>query len=293
MKRLVARASSFAFSISAVAETVIMTTSMGKVVIELDEKKAPITVKNFLTYVDKKHYDGTTFHRVVPNFMIQGGEFKLTDGMNTQKEPLAPIKNEANNGLKNLRGTIAMACTSDPNSATCQFFINVKDNPALNFPNNGGRYAVFGKVTKGMKIVDKIKAVKTDRKFLISRGPDGSYAPNKAGDVIPVIADGGIRYSGNITKAITAGASCVMILGLFAGLAESPERTILYHGRTFKVYRGMGSLGAMAKGSSERHRQSDKGPGKLVPEGVEGRVLFITYSVSVQYLLRPAVVCTE
>lgn len=91
---------------------------------------------------------------------------------------------------------------------------------------------------------------------------------------VPIIADGGIRYSGDITKAIAAGASCVMIGGLFAGLAESPGRTILYHGRTFKMYRGMGSIGAMAKGSSERYRQSDSGPGKLVPEGVEGRVPF-------------------
>lgn len=91
---------------------------------------------------------------------------------------------------------------------------------------------------------------------------------------IPIIADGGIRYSGDITKAIAAGASCVMIGGLFAGLAESPGETILYQGRTFKVYRGMGSLGAMAKGSSERYRQSEGGPGKLVPEGVEGRVPF-------------------
>ena len=91
---------------------------------------------------------------------------------------------------------------------------------------------------------------------------------------IPIIADGGVRYSGDITKAIAAGANCVMIGGLFAGLAESPGRTILYHGRTFKAYRGMGSLGAMAKGSSDRYRQSDKSPGKLVPEGVEGRVPF-------------------
>ena len=90
----------------------------------------------------------------------------------------------------------------------------------------------------------------------------------------PIIADGGIRYSGDITKAIAAGASCVMIGGLFAGLAESPGRTILYQGRTFKAYRGMGSLGAMAKGSSERYRQAGEGPGKLVPEGVEGRVPF-------------------
>jgi len=183
MKYLAALAAALTLSLPAFAETVVMTTSMGKIVIKLDEKKAPITVKNFLTYVDKKHYDETTFHRVIPNFMIQGGGFKLADGMNTQKEPLAPIKNEAENGLKNLRGTIAMARTSDPNSATCQFFINVKDNAALNFPNNGGGYAVFGKVTKGMDVVDKIKAVKTGRKFLISRGADGSYAPNKAGDV--------------------------------------------------------------------------------------------------------------
>jgi IMP dehydrogenase len=90
----------------------------------------------------------------------------------------------------------------------------------------------------------------------------------------PVIADGGIRYSGDITKAIAAGAHVVMIGGLFAGLEESPGATILYQGRTYKVYRGMGSLGAMVQGSSERYRQSSNRPGKLVPEGVEGRVAY-------------------
>ncbi|MDA7926062.1 IMP dehydrogenase, partial [Mariniblastus sp.] len=102
------------------------------------------------------------------------------------------------------------------------------------------------------------------------------YEAAKVGDKynIPIIADGGVRYSGDITKAIAAGASVVMIGGLFAGLAESPGRTILYQGRSFKAYRGMGSIGAMVKGSSERYRQSESGPGKLVPEGVEGRVPF-------------------
>lgn len=170
-------------TLSAHAEQVLMKTSMGDIVIELNEAKAPITVKNFLSYVDDKHYDGTVFHRVISNFMIQGGGFKMKNDMPTQAEPKAAIKNEADNGLKNDRGTIAMARTSDPNSATCQFFINVKDNAALNYPNNGGGYAVFGKVVKGMDVVDKIKAVKTDRKFLISRGPNGTYSPNKASDV--------------------------------------------------------------------------------------------------------------
>jgi cyclophilin family peptidyl-prolyl cis-trans isomerase len=134
---------------------------MGDIVIELDEKAAPVTVKNFLTYVEENFYDGTIFHRVIPNFMIQGGGF--TPDM-VQKKTHPPIINEGNNGLKNIRGTIAMARTPDPNSANCQFFINHRDNPSLNYaPNNPG-YAVFGKVVEGMETVDKIAAVKTTRK---------------------------------------------------------------------------------------------------------------------------------
>ena len=135
-------------------------TSQGVIVLELDAAKAPITVENFLGYVKKKHYDATVFHRVINGFMIQGGGFKLEGKELVEKETGKGILNEGKNGLKNERGTIAMARTNDPNSATAQFFINVADNAALDFPNNGG-YAVFGKVTEGMDVVDKIKVVQT------------------------------------------------------------------------------------------------------------------------------------
>jgi cyclophilin family peptidyl-prolyl cis-trans isomerase len=141
-------------------------TSMGDVVIELNEKAAPVTVKNFIRYAEEDFYDGTIFHRVIPNFMIQGGGFKSDM---QQKKTHEPIVNEAKNGLKNNRGTIAMARTNDPNSATAQFFINHKNNDFLNYAGaqNPG-YAVFGKVIEGMDVVDKIAAVKTSQK-----GPHG------------------------------------------------------------------------------------------------------------------------
>jgi len=134
-------------------------TSMGDIVIELNEEAAPVTVKNFLRYVQEGFFDGTIFHRVIPNFMIQGGGF--TAEM-VQKKPHAPIVNEAGNGLKNDRGTIAMARTPDPDGATAQFFINHNNNDSLNYveSRNPG-YAVFGKVIEGMETVDKIAAVKT------------------------------------------------------------------------------------------------------------------------------------
>ena len=135
-------------------------TSKGDIVLELNAAKAPITVENFLDYVKKKHYDATVFHRVINGFMIQGGGFKLEGKELVEKETGKGILNEGKNGLKNERGTIAMARTNDPNSATAQFFINVADNAALDFPNNGG-YAVFGKVIEGMDVVDKIKVVQT------------------------------------------------------------------------------------------------------------------------------------
>ena len=136
---------------------VLMETSKGNIELALDADKAPVTVANFLRYVDEGFYDGTVFHRVISGFMIQGGG--MTEDM--QKKPThEPIKNEADNGLSNKRGTIAMARTSDPNSATSQFFINHKDNPNLDFPNYGG-YAVFGKVIKGMDVVDAIAATPT------------------------------------------------------------------------------------------------------------------------------------
>jgi peptidyl-prolyl cis-trans isomerase B (cyclophilin B) len=140
---------------------VTMQTSMGTITIELDPKKAPETVKNFVAYVKSGHYDGTIFHRVMDNFMIQGGGF--TDKM-VQKPAKNTVKNEADNGLKNMKYTIAMARTSDPHSASAQFFINVADNEFLNFTaptERGWGYAVFGKVTSGMDVVDKIKKVKT------------------------------------------------------------------------------------------------------------------------------------
>ena len=139
-------------------------TSMGDMMIELDAEAAPVTVKNFLEYVDNGFYTGTVFHRVIPGFMIQGG------GMDKDLNPKPnndPIVNEASNGLKNDRGTLAMARTGDPDSATSQFFINHKDNDFLNYtgptPDKIG-YAVFGRVTEGMDVVDAIAAVKTTRK---------------------------------------------------------------------------------------------------------------------------------
>jgi len=140
---------------------VLMETGMGEVVIELFEDKAPETVKNFLAYVEDEHYDGTIFHRVIPTFMIQGGGMS---GMMKEKATGAPIKNEANNGVKNERGTVAMARTMDPHSATAQFFINVEDNEFLNFKaesQEGWGYCVFGKVVEGMEVVDKIRKVRT------------------------------------------------------------------------------------------------------------------------------------
>ena len=141
------------------SNVVKLQTSMGNIVIELDEQAAPVTVKNFLGYVEAGFYDGTIFHRVIPGFMIQGGGF--TEQM-TRKETRDPIINEAKNGLSNMRGTTAMARTSNPNSATSQFFINHSDNEFLNYiDENKAGYAVFGKVTEGMDIVDAIASVKT------------------------------------------------------------------------------------------------------------------------------------
>ena len=147
-------------------------TSMGEITAELDAKNAPVSTSNFVEYARSGYYDGTIFHRVIPNFMIQGG------GMDANLAPKAgarePIRNEADNGLKNTRGTLAMARTSDPNSATSQFFINVTDNGFLDhrskMPSQYG-YAVFGKVTEGMDVVDRIKAVKTGNKNMMQNVP--------------------------------------------------------------------------------------------------------------------------
>ncbi|HKJ51948.1 MAG TPA: peptidylprolyl isomerase [Gammaproteobacteria bacterium] len=141
---------------------VLIETTMGNITIELDMQNAPVTSENFLAYVDDGYYVGTTFHRVIPNFMIQGGG--ITADMQDKPSKRAPIQNEANNGLKNDRGTLAMARTGDPHSATSQFFVNHKDNDFLNFSAEtpqGWGYAVFGKVTDGMDVVDAIAKVPT------------------------------------------------------------------------------------------------------------------------------------
>ena len=150
---------------SASNANVIIETSMGTIVIELDMQNAPNTSENFLTYVDDGYFVGTTFHRVIPNFMVQGGG--LTEDMSDKPSKRAAIQNEANNGLKNDRGTLAMARTGDPHSATSQFFINHADNAFLNFSSEsmqGWGYAVFGKVTEGMEVVDAIAKVPTTSK---------------------------------------------------------------------------------------------------------------------------------
>ncbi len=140
---------------------VTIETSLGAIEVELHEEQAPVSVANFLNYVDQGFFDGTIFHRVIPNFMIQGGGF--TEDMQ-QKATEAPITNEADNGLSNERGTLAMARTNDINSATSQFFINLRDNAFLDHGDRDFGYAVFGKVSAGMEVVDKIAAVATGRR---------------------------------------------------------------------------------------------------------------------------------
>jgi cyclophilin family peptidyl-prolyl cis-trans isomerase len=161
---------------------VTLTTTLGVIEVEVDTEKAPLSAKNFLEYVDAGHFDGTIFHRVIPGFMIQGGGFTSDF---TQKPTRASIKNEAANGLKNGRGTLAMARTNVVDSATAQFFINLKDNDFLNHSSpdpRGFGYAVFGRVTQGMDVVDKIAAV-----------PTGSHGPH--GDVpkTPVVIESAKR----------------------------------------------------------------------------------------------------
>lgn len=151
---------------------VVIQTSLGSIRLLLDFQHAPLSVDNFLEYVDRQHYDGTIFHRVIKGFMAQGGGF---DAAYQKRAVGAPIANEAHNGLKNVRGTVAMARTSDPGSATAQFFINVVDNPFLDHkgtaPHEYG-YAVFGRVVEGMDVVDRIRAVPTG-----ARGPFTKDAP--------------------------------------------------------------------------------------------------------------------
>jgi peptidyl-prolyl cis-trans isomerase B (cyclophilin B) len=162
------------------SQQVELQTTKGNIRIELDEAKAPESTKNFLSYVNKGHYDGTVFHRVIKGFMIQGGGFEPDM---KQKATDAPIRNEANNGLKNDRYTIAMARTSDPHSATAQFFINAADNSFLNFKaenSSGWGYAVFGRVVSGQDVVDALEGVKTGRKGFHDDVPLEDVVINKA-----------------------------------------------------------------------------------------------------------------
>ena len=155
-------------------------TNMGAIVIELNEEKAPKTVENFLNYVKSGHYDGTIFHRIIDGFMIQGGGM---DAEMNEKATNAPVENEADNGLKNDKGTIAMARTQDPHSATSQFFINVKDNDFLNHSGKnmqGWGYTVFGKVTSGMDVIDKMRGVPTGRFGMHADVPNEPVVINSA-----------------------------------------------------------------------------------------------------------------
>ena len=155
-------------------------TSMGAIVIELNEEKAPKTVENFLNYVKSGHYDGTIFHRIIDGFMIQGGGM---DAEMNEKATNAPVENEADNGLRNDKGTIAMARTQDPHSATSQFFINVKDNDFLNHSGKnmqGWGYTVFGKVTSGMDVIDKMRGVPTGRFGMHADVPNEPVVINSA-----------------------------------------------------------------------------------------------------------------
>lgn len=165
-------------------KTVELTTSAGAVRIELDDAKAPLTVANFLTYVNSGHYDGTIFHRVIPGFMVQGGGF--TADMQ-QKPTNATIQNEANNGLKNNKYTLAMARTSAPHSASAQFFINGTDNDFLNFKSEssqGWGYAVFGKVVAGTEVVDQIERVATGNKGGHENVPKDAVTILKAVEIV-------------------------------------------------------------------------------------------------------------
>ena len=155
-------------------------TNMGAIVIELNEEKAPKTVENFLNYVKSGHYDGTIFHRIIDGFMIQGGGM---DAEMNEKATNAPVENEADNGLKNDKGTIAMAHTQDPHSATSQFFVNVKDNDFLNHSGKnmqGWGYTVFGKVTSGMDVIEKMRGVPTGRFGMHADVPNEPVVINSA-----------------------------------------------------------------------------------------------------------------
>jgi cyclophilin family peptidyl-prolyl cis-trans isomerase len=165
--------------------TIEIKTSQGVITAELNKEKAPLTVENFLKYIAKDHYNGTVFHRVIEGFMIQGGGFAKTGAELVEKESMPPVRNEGGNGLKNEVGTLAMARTNDPDSATAQFFINTVNNDFLNQNLAGGSagYAVFGKVTKGLEVVNTIKAVPTATRSLTMRTPGGATMSQPAQNV--------------------------------------------------------------------------------------------------------------
>jgi cyclophilin family peptidyl-prolyl cis-trans isomerase len=170
MSRILALFAGGLLSLAVVAApTVEIQTNTGKIVIELDAEKAPKTVQNFVQYVNEGFYNGTVFHRVIPDFMIQGGGFTVEM---EQKAAPRKVENEGRNGLKNDRGTIAMARTADPHSASSQFFINHRDNASLNYPSpDGAGYTVFGKVTQGMDVVDRIAKVATGNRSMHQNVP--------------------------------------------------------------------------------------------------------------------------
>ncbi len=171
LKKLTLTACGLLFStalLASEAPRVLLATSLGEIEVELNEEKAPTSVQNFLQYVDKGFYDGVQFHRVIPGFMVQTGGF--TADMQ-QKDTAAPIRNEADNGLHNVRGTLAMARTSDINSATSQFFINLTDNAFLDHGRRDFGYAVFGKVVRGMEVVDQISRVRTGNRGMHQNVP--------------------------------------------------------------------------------------------------------------------------
>jgi peptidyl-prolyl cis-trans isomerase A (cyclophilin A) len=185
MKRAILLAALFAAAAQAKDPVVVITTSMGAIKVQLDAKKAPLSTANFLQYVKEKHYDGTVFHRVIRNFMIQGGGFDKNLHQIGATHP--PVKNEAGNGLKNDVGTVAMARTNVVDSATDQFFINTKDNGFLNHRDESDRgfgYAVFGKVISGMDVVRKIEAVKT----LTKPSADGVALADAPADNVTILS---------------------------------------------------------------------------------------------------------
>ena len=175
LRTLVLLAGMLALALPAWAQKVRLATTAGDIVVELDAAKAPKSVANFLAYVKSGHYDGTVFHRVIDGFMIQGGGM---DAQMREKPKRPPIPLEVGNGLSNLRGTLAMARTADPNSATAQFFINVVDNKPLD--TYGGGYAVFGRVVAGMDVVDKIRAVPTGNRGMYANVPVDPITITKA-----------------------------------------------------------------------------------------------------------------